>query len=209
MRIGDHVLGTNVLRAPLMSAGGALHKLPLVAEQHVEIAHVPLGGVGLPRAFDAAGNGIDALAAAVRAEPTKAHRLDRRAFGLRSDMGCIASAVGLAEGMAASDQRHGLFVVHRHAGEGLAHVAARSHRIRVAVGALRVDVDQAHLHGGERVGQLAIAGIAVVAEPSVFIAPIDVFLGRPDVGATTAKAKRLEAHRFKRAISGQHKKVGP
>jgi hypothetical protein len=59
--------------------------------------------------------------------------------------------VGLAEGVAAGDERDGLLVVHRHAGEGLADVARRGERIGVAVGALGVDVDQAHLHGGERV----------------------------------------------------------
>jgi hypothetical protein len=42
--------------------------------------------------------------------------------------------MGLAEGVAAGDQGDGLFVVHRHAGEGLADVARRGEGIGVAVG---------------------------------------------------------------------------
>jgi hypothetical protein len=84
-------------------------------------------------------------------------RFDRRAFGFGADQLGIACAVRLAEGVAAGDQRHGLLVVHRHAREGLAHVAAGGHRVGVAVRAFGVHVDQAHLHGGQRVLQLALA----------------------------------------------------
>ena len=44
--------------------------------------------------------------------------------GLRADQRRIAGAVGLAEGVAAGDQRDGLLVVHRHAEERLADVLA-------------------------------------------------------------------------------------
>ena len=53
----------------------------------------------------------------------------------------------LAEGVAAGDQRDGLFVIHRHAREGLADIARRGDRVRVAVRAFRIHIDQAHLHG--------------------------------------------------------------
>jgi hypothetical protein len=46
-------------------------------------------------------------------------------------------------------------------------MSRRSRAGRVAVRALRVDVDQAHLHGGQRVVELALAGVALVAEPLV------------------------------------------
>ena len=72
-----------------------------------------------------------------------------------------AGAVGLAEGVAAGDQRDGLLVVHRHAAEGLADVAGRRDRIGVAVRAFRVDVDQAHLHGGERILEVAAVDVAI------------------------------------------------
>ena len=59
----------------------------------------------------------------------------------------VGGAVGLAEGVAAGDQRHGLLVIHGHAAERLADVPGRGERIRFAVGAFRIHVDQAHLHG--------------------------------------------------------------
>ena len=62
----------------------------------------------------------------------------------------IAGAVALAEGVAAGDERDGLLVVHRHARERLADVARGELRIGVAVRALGVHVDEAHLHGAER-----------------------------------------------------------
>ena len=83
-------------------------------------------------------------------------------------------AVALAERVAADDQRHRLLVVHRHAGERLADVAGGRQRVGVAVRALRVDVDQAHLHGAERAGQLAVTAVALVAEPRVLRTPEDL-----------------------------------
>ncbi len=153
VRIRDHVFGLAVLGHPLVRAGRALDQFPLVAEQHVEVTHVPLGGVGLPRAFDAAGRGVHPLAGAERVLPAQALFLDGRAFGLGANELGVAGAMRLAEGVAAGDERDGFFVVHRHAREGLAHVAAGGHRVGVAVRAFGVDVDQAHLHGGQRVRQ--------------------------------------------------------
>ena len=93
------------------------------------------------------------------------------AFGLGPHMGLRAGAVGLAEGVAAGDQRDGLLVVHRHAGEGLADVRGRRERVRLAVRAFRVDVDQAHLHGAERILEVAVAGVALVARATSSSAP--------------------------------------
>ena len=66
--------------------------------------------------------------------------------------------MGLAEGVAAGDERDGLLVVHRHPRERLADVAGRGEGARLAVGALGVDVDEAHLDRAERVLELAVAG---------------------------------------------------
>jgi hypothetical protein len=60
----------------------------------------------------------------------------RRPSGSAPTFDAIAGAVGLAEGVAAGDQRDGLLVVHRHAGEGLADVARRCERVGLAVRAL-------------------------------------------------------------------------
>ena len=102
----------------------------------------------------------------------------------------------------------GLLVVHRHARERLADVLGGGKRVGVAVRALRVDVDQAHLHGAERACELALAAVALVAQPRVLWPPEDL-LGLPDVLAPEAEAERLKAHRFHRHVAGEHEQVGP
>ena len=117
--------------------------------------------------------------------------------------------MGLAERVAAGDQRHRLLVVHRHAREGLANVARRRQRIGIAVGPFGIDVDQAHLHGAQRALELAIAAVALVGQPLALGAPVDVLLGLPGVGATAAEAEGLEAHGFQRDVAGEDQQVGP
>jgi hypothetical protein len=56
---------------------------------------------------------------------------DGAAFWLRSDQRRIAGAMGLAEGVTASNQRDGLLVVHRHAEERLADVLGRGEGVRL------------------------------------------------------------------------------
>ncbi len=110
--------------------------------------------------------------------------------------------------MAADDERDRLLVVHRHPREGLPDVDGGGARVRIAVGALRVDVDQAHLDGAERIGQLAVTGVALVAEPGVLGAPEDL-LRLPDVLAAEAEAEGPEPHRLHGAVAGEHQQVGP
>ncbi len=117
--------------------------------------------------------------------------------------------MAFAEGVAAGDQGNGFLVVHRHAGEGLANVARCRHRVGLAVGAFGVDVDQAHLHGGERVLEVAIAAVAFIAKPGLLRPPVNVFLGFPCVGAAAAKTESLEAHRFECNVAGKHHQIGP
>ena len=78
--------------------------------------------------------------------------------------------------------------------EGFADVARAGNGVRLAVGAFGVDVDEAHLHGGERSVELAVGLVgglvAIAAEPGVLGAPEDVFLRDPDVGAATGEAER-------------------
>src|SRR5712691_2041451 len=117
--------------------------------------------------------------------------------------------MGLAEGVTAGDQRDSLFVVHRHAAEGFADVPGRRERIRVAVRAFRVHVDQTHLHGGELALKIAVAAVALVRQPLAFGAPIDRLVGLPDIGAPAAKTERLEAHRLEGDVASEHHQVGP
>ncbi len=120
----------------------------------------------------------------------------------------------LADGVAAGGQGHGFLVIHGHAGEGVAHVACGLERIGRAVDAFGIHVNQAHQHGGKRVLQVALAGVAAacaaaLGEPLLFGAPVDVLLGMPDVFAAEAEAEGLEAHRLVGHGAGQDHQVGP
>ena len=92
--------------------------------------------------------------------------------------------------------------------ERLADVAGRLERVGLAVGALRVDVDEAHLDRAERPRELAVTAVALVAEPGVLRTPEDL-LGLPDVLAPEPEAERLEAHVLQRDVAGQDEQVGP
>jgi hypothetical protein len=89
VRVNHHVLFIHVLGQPLIRAGRALDQLPLVFEQHFQIAHVPFGRVRLPGALDAAADGIAAFAAAEAALPAEPLLLDGAASG--SGPTCAAS----------------------------------------------------------------------------------------------------------------------
>jgi hypothetical protein len=122
--------------------------------------------------------------------------------------------MALAEGMAAGHQGNGLLVVHAHAAKGHADIAAGGEHIRHTVRAFRVDVNQAHLHGGQRVFQIAIAGVAAVrlaagGQPFLFGTPVHIFFRLIDVIPATAEAKGLEAHRLHGTVAGQDDQVGP
>src|ERR1017187_1287877 len=166
---------------------------------------------------------------AMRAKVSRMSRAAAIGSGLPS--GPRAGAVSLAEGVAASNERHRLLVIHRHAGEGLADVPRRSDRIGVAVRTLGIDVDQAHLHCGEGILQVArvrllavVVGVDdavprdagravrvadVAAEPFLLAAPIDVLIWLPDILATPGETKCFETHRFQGDVPGEDHQVGP
>jgi hypothetical protein len=204
--VGDR--GGGAFRLPLLGTGRARRQLPFVLEQVVEEVVAPPGRRLRPGDFGTAGDGIGAPARAVLAFPAKPLVLDRTAFRLRSDQRRIAGTVRLAESVAARDQRDRLLIVHRHAGEGLADIPRRRDRVGIAVRALGIDVDQAHLHGAERIGELAFAAVALIAQPRAFRTPVKLF-GFPGVGAAAGKAEGLESHRLERDVAGQHVEVGP
>src|SRR5690606_31344059 len=123
---------------------------PVVTEQQVEVAVVPFGRVRGPGAFDAAGDGVAADATGGVVLPAEALFFQFRAFRSRAEGGGVAVAVTCAYGMGSGGERHGFLVLHRHAGEGDAYVMRSLDRIRLAIDAFRVDVDQAHHDGGKR-----------------------------------------------------------
>ena len=69
-----------------------------------------------------AGDRVGALAGAEAVLPAEALLLDGAALGLGADVVGVDGAVGLAERVAADDERDRLLVVHRHAAERLADV---------------------------------------------------------------------------------------
>ena len=106
---------------------------------------------------------MGALATAVAIGPTQALLGEARGFGFAADMISGGGAMGFAEGMTASDEGDGLFVVHRHPRKRFADVAGRAKGIGVTVRALRINVDQPHLHRGQGLLKVAITAIALIA----------------------------------------------
>ncbi len=155
------------------------------------------------------GDRVVAVAGALRVLPTQALQRQVGGLGLGADEFGVAVAVGLAEGVSTDDQRCGLDVVHRHPAEGVADVDGRGQRIRVAVGAFGVDVDQAHLDRGQRVLQIALTGVALVVEPFLLGTPVDVLLRLPPVLATERETGGAEAHVLQGDVAGVDQQVGP
>src|SRR5512140_3925225 len=109
MGVRDHIFFPDVLRPPLLGSGWTLDQLPLVAEEHIEIAVVPCRRFWLPGAFDTTGGGVLALSCAEPVDPAQTLRYDGRTFGFRTDQRRVARAVRLAESVSAGDERDGLF----------------------------------------------------------------------------------------------------
>ena len=206
--IGHELLVLGVLGLPLDGAGRALRLHPFKTVQIFQILHRPLGWGRRPRAFQARGDGIGTLAAAHLVFPTKALLFKGFSGRFLAHVGGAAGTVRLAERVATGDQRGGFLVVHRHAAEGFADIIGGQLRIRHAIRAFRVHIDQAHLHGAQGPAQLAAGAIALVVQHLVFRAPIDL-VGFPIIGAATGKTERLEAHGFKAHVAGQHHQIGP
>ena len=214
MGVGNQVLLPDVLRHPLPGAGGALHQLPLIAEEHVEIAHVPAGRVRLPGSLDAAGDGVHPLTGPEGVLPAQAHLLEGRGLRRGADQGRVAGTMAFAKGVTAGHQGDGFLVVHGHAGEGFADVATGGHWVGVAIRAFGVDVDEAHLNRSQGVCQLPIAGVTALGlvagrQPFGLGTPIDVVLRFPDILASATKAESLEAHGLEGAVAGQNQEIRP
>ena len=160
VRVGHGARAAAVRRDPLPGTGRAQHRVPLEAEQVLQEAVVPPRRGGRPGALEAAGDRVRADAGAEAAPPAQALLLDRSGLRVDAEVALQRRAVGLAERVAADDQRDRLLVVHPHAVVGLPDVAARHDRVGHAVRTFGVDVDQAHLGGGQRIVQLADAACA-------------------------------------------------
>ena len=120
----------------------------------------------------------------------------------------VGRTVGLAEGVSPRDEGDGLLVVHGHAGEGLADIARGCERIRHAIGALGVDVDEAHLHRAEWILKHAVTGVAHISKPLLLTAPVGL-VGLPHISTTATESEGLKAHALHRHIAGENKQIGP
>ena len=204
-----HELRVRVARHPLRGTTRALRLHPVEAQQVVEVLRSPLRGRRRPRAFQAASHGIAGVALAALVGPAHALLLDAGSGGFRTHaLGRVMRTVCLAEGVATGNQRDGFFIVHGHAAEGVADVARGRQWVRLAVRALRVHVDKAHLHGAQRTLQLAVASVALVRQELAFRAPVH-FIGLPVVCTAAGEAEGLEAHGFERHVAGEHHQVAP
>src|SRR6266480_1442826 len=205
--------GGSALCPELIGPSRARLELPFIFEQVLEKAVAPLRRRRAPGDFRTAGDRVFAFARAEPALPAKALFLDQRSFRLGTHQRGIAGAVSLAEAVSPSDERNRLLVVHRHALEGLANVNGGGNRIRLEVRSIRIHVDEAHIHGSQRILEIADAAVALVAmrigEPSFLLAPVDDLVGLPHIGASAAEAEYLEAHGFERDIAGKDHEVGP
>ena len=182
---GSWASGTVPAPAPFLGVhwyapAGLFVELPLIAEQVFEVVVAPLHRGGGPCALQAAGDRVGAVAAAEGVLPAEALLLDGGALGFGADIFAgIGSAVGFAEGVPAGNERNGLLVIHRHAGERLPDIPCRGEWIRLSIGPFRIHVNQAHLNGGERIVELTIAAVALVPQPLALRPPENVLLRAP------------------------------
>ena len=141
--------------------------------------------------------------------PAKTLFLNAGTFRFSTNKASITGTMRLAKGMATRDKCHGFFIIHRHPRKGFTDVTGRSHRVRLAIRAFRIDIDQAHLHSGKRVFKLTVTRITLVTQPGVLSAPIDVFFRLEHIYASAGEAECLEAHRFQRAVAGKDHQIRP
>ena len=207
--IGHGALSRVLLWGPLPGSRRTLFEFPFVAEEVLEVAAGPLRRRGRPCPFKAARDRVVGIAFAEVVLPAEPLLFDVGCFRSRADMIRAGGTVRLSEGVPAGDQGHRFLVVHRHAGEGLPDIPRRGERIRFAIGPLRIDIDQPHLHGGQWVFELPIPAVTLVTEPLALGPPRDVFLRLPDIDATTRESECLEAHRLQGDVAGQNHQIGP
>src|ERR1700685_2029048 len=194
---------------PLMRAGRTLRQFPFVAEQVGEEVVAPLRGRRSPGDFQAAADGVTTVPFAELVLPSEALILDVGAFWFVANiLSGNTSAVGLAKGMSAGNERDGLLVIHRNAGECFPNVACRSDGIGLSIGPFGIHVDQPHLDRAERTCEITITAVALVCKPRALGTPVH-FFGLPHIGASAAKTERLKAHGIEGNVAGENHEVGP
>ena len=72
--------------------------------------------------------------------------------------------MALAEGVATRHKSNGLFHRHPHPGKRIPHFRSGGHGIRIAMGALRIHVNQPHFDSSQRLVEPAIAVVAFIRQ---------------------------------------------
>ena len=106
----------------------------------------------------------------------------------------VTGAMAFTKSVSSSSESNRFLIVHRHAGKSLSNVSTRGNRIRFSVRTLRININQAHLHCGERILKLTISGIALVTKPFGLSPPVDILFRFPDILTTAGEAKGLQSH---------------
>ena len=103
-------------RRPLVCTRCAAGKLPIKAEQILEVIIVPLRRGHCPSPFNAACDGVNTFPAAEAILPAKTLIFYAATFrGSTDELVRVSRTMRFAKRMSARNQRHSLDVVHRHA----------------------------------------------------------------------------------------------
>ena len=178
-----------------------------MVEQHLEIAVIKLSRLSRPSTFEAASHGIATDATGLMIIPAETLFVQFGRFWLWTKVFGTAITVALAHCVTTSCEGSCLFIVHGHSGKGLPDVGGGFERVRLAVDALRVDVDEPHLHSRERVIHcLRLFHIAIThitgGKPLLLGSPIRIFFRVPNIGTTITKAKGFQPHRLIGHVTG-------
>src|SRR2546428_441127 len=151
---------------PLMRPGRALDQFPFVAKQVREKVVAPFRRRRGPGDFKTAGDRVCAFARPELVLPAQALFLNDGRFRFRANKCSVAGTVSFSEGVTTGDQRNGFFIVHRHTAESFADISGGCERIRIAVRAFWIHIDQSHLHGSERILKITVPAVAFIGSPS-------------------------------------------
>ena len=197
MSIRHGVLRRFIFGSPLPRTARTFHQFPLVAEEVVEEAVIPLRRLIGPSTFQPAGNRVSGHATTKTVLPAKALFFEGGTFGFGPNVLIrIGSTMGFTKCVSAGNECNCFLIIHRHASERLSNVLGRSERIWITIRPLRIHVDQAHLNGSKRILQFPVTGVAFVPKPCGLRSPVNVFFGAPDILAPTGEPERLETHRL-------------
>ena len=205
-----HQVGRRVVRRnPLRRSRRALRLHPFVGKQVLQILRRKLRRCRRPRAFQSARHRVNAVPLPALVLPTHPLLFHAPSRGLHAHaLVRRMRPVGFSKRVPTGNQRQRLFVIHRHPAKRLANVLRRRQRIRVPIRPFRIHVDQPHLHRRQRLLQLPVPGVALVAHELPFRSPVNQ-LRFPVIGAAAGKAEGLEAHVLHGHVPSQHHQVAP